>query len=69
VPTELGIKYTYDTKTSPLICHPVKRRQFADDLMATANAKFVISMCKVLVHKILISLVYTYNSKNKPLQQ
>ncbi len=70
-PTELAarIKYTYDTKTSPLILpHGEAAAILRTDLVATANATKLdyIDVINAGADNFNITYVYTYNSKNKP---
>jgi len=70
-PTELvaTVKYTYDTKTSPLILpHGEAAAILRTDLAATANAtKFdYIDVQGAGAENFNVTYVYTYNSKNKP---
>jgi len=70
-PTELAatIKYTYDTKTSPLILpHGEAAAILRTDLVATANpTRFdYIDVQGAGADNFNVTYVYTYNSKNKP---
>jgi hypothetical protein len=70
-PTELvvTVKYTYDTKTSPLILpHGEAAAILRTDLVATANVtKFdYIDVQGAGAENFSYTYVYTYNSKNKP---